>query len=396
MKRILFIIVFLSYSTSCLAQVKFEPGYFITENNEREACLIKNSDWKNNPTEFKYKSSADSEVNSKSIETVKEFGIDNYSKFRRFIVDIDRSSEIVRDMSWERQPDFERDTLFLKVLVEGEATLYAYNEKNIRRYFFQNRGSDVQQLVYKKYRTSGNRVGINEDYKGQLFNNLKCDEQVRPDIRNLSYSGDDLVEVFIKYNNCVESKFVNYFAKGAKAKLHFTLRPGINRSSLIIEDGGSTTRNTDFGSELNFRFGAEIEIILPFNRNKWGIIFEPTYQKFQKTVEQPSRNQVSTIKYSSIEFPFGLRHYFFFNDQSKLFANALIVYDSEIDKELQFSRGNNLELRSSLNYMLGLGFKFNDFLSLEFRLSTSRHIVDVPTFYTDYKTASLLFGFSFF
>lgn len=396
MKRILFVVVFLIYGNDCLGQIIFTEGYFITDSDERKVCLIKNVDWKNNPTEFDYKTSADSEVKSKSIETVKEFGINNYSKYRRFIVDIDRSSDIIREMSWERSPKFERDTLFLKVLVEGEATLYVYQEKNNRRYFLQTGESRAQQLVYKKYRRSGSGLGVNDDYKRQLYYNLKCDGQLRADIKSVSYRSNDLVDLLIKYNNCVDSKYVDYSVKGPKSKFHFKVKPGINRSSLVTRDVRSNTRTTDFGSELNFRIGAELEFILPYNRNKWAIIIDPAYQQFRKTVEIPSRNQVSSIKYSSIELPLGARHYFYLDARSKLFINGFVVYDYAIENELRFSRGNDHVLRPNLNYMLGFGYNYDDFLSLEIRGSTGRHIIDNPAFYTNYKTVSLLFGFNFF
>lgn len=396
MKRVLLVIVCLIYSNDCLGQITFTEGYFITNNDERNTCLIKNVDWRNNPTQFDYKTSVDSEVRSKSIETVKEFGINNFSKYRRFIVDIDRSSDVIRKMSLERQPKFERDTLFLKVLVEGEASLYVFQEKQYRRYFLQTGDSKAQQLIYKKYQSSGSSVGVNDDFKRQLHYSLKCNGQLGADIRSAPYRKNDLVDILIKYNNCVDSKYVDYSVKGIKSKFHFMIKPGINRSSLVTRDARSNTRNTDFGAELNFRIGAEFEFILPYNKNKWGIILDPSYQQYRKTVEIPSRNQVSSIRYSSIEFPMGNRHYFFLDDRSKLFLNGFVVYDYALEKELKFSRGNDLELRPNLNYMLGFGFNKDDILSLELRVSTGRHIVAAPAFNTNYKTASLLFGFNLF
>jgi len=41
--------------TISYSQISFEKGYFINNTNQRISCYIKNSDWKNNPTEFVYK-----------------------------------------------------------------------------------------------------------------------------------------------------------------------------------------------------------------------------------------------------------------------------------------------------------------------------------------------------
>ncbi len=40
------------------------------------------------------------------------------------------------------------------------------------------------------------------------------------------------------------------------------------------------TAEFDFGSQVNFRIGIEAEFIRGFNKNKWAIICEPTYQSF--------------------------------------------------------------------------------------------------------------------
>ena len=56
-------------------QIRFEKGYFITNENQRTECLIKNVDWKNNPHEFLYKLKDRKETQKGTIQSVKEFGI---------------------------------------------------------------------------------------------------------------------------------------------------------------------------------------------------------------------------------------------------------------------------------------------------------------------------------
>ena len=104
-------------------------------NNQKINCLIKNIDWGNNPTEFTYKLSENSELNKKTIKSVKEFGIHNSSKYVRSSVKIDRSSNKVDELDNERIPTFQEEELFLKVLVEGKSTLYSYADASLSRYF---------------------------------------------------------------------------------------------------------------------------------------------------------------------------------------------------------------------------------------------------------------------
>ena len=79
MKKIALLFLFLGIKT--LAQTHYAKGYFINESNEKFDCLIKNIDWKDNPTSFKYKLNSSSESQKKSIKIVKEFGIYNHVKF---------------------------------------------------------------------------------------------------------------------------------------------------------------------------------------------------------------------------------------------------------------------------------------------------------------------------
>ena len=92
MKKQLVFILTTILSLNCYSQISFEKGYFIDNNNQKTNCLIRNIDWKNNPKEFEYKISEQTKKERLTIESVKEFGIDNVSKYIRFDVDIDRSS----------------------------------------------------------------------------------------------------------------------------------------------------------------------------------------------------------------------------------------------------------------------------------------------------------------
>ncbi|WP_158655227.1 hypothetical protein [Flavivirga eckloniae] len=91
------------------SQVKFEKGYYINNKGERGNCLIKNIDWKNTSTEFKYKLAENSEKKKATITAVKEFGILNDSKYIRSKVKIDRSPTDTNTSSYNRNPEFKEE-----------------------------------------------------------------------------------------------------------------------------------------------------------------------------------------------------------------------------------------------------------------------------------------------
>ncbi|WP_397364543.1 hypothetical protein [Olleya sp. R77988] len=117
MKKQLLFLLTIILSFNCYSQITFEKGYFIDDSNQKTNCLIKNIDWQDNPTEFEYKLSENSKSKKANIKSIKEFGIDNISKYVRSIVNIDRSSEMLDDLTNDRNPEFKEEELFLKVFI---------------------------------------------------------------------------------------------------------------------------------------------------------------------------------------------------------------------------------------------------------------------------------------
>jgi hypothetical protein len=208
-KQLLFLtIAILSFNS--YSQIAFEKGYYIDNMNQKTNCLIKNIDWKNNPIEFEYKQSENSESKTMTIKSIKEFGIDNISKYIRTTINIDRSSENINSLSDDKIPIFQEEELFLKVLVEGKATLYEYVDGNLIRYFYNNDNSTIEQLIFKSYITPENNIGRNNRFREQLWINLKCPNFKISEIENLEYKKNELVVFFIEYNECNNQEYVNF------------------------------------------------------------------------------------------------------------------------------------------------------------------------------------------
>ncbi|WP_271393944.1 porin family protein [Aequorivita sinensis] len=393
-KQLLFLLITV-LSFNCYSQISFEKGYYIDNSNQKTNCLIKNIDWKNNPTEFEYKLSENSESKKASIKLIKEFGIDNVSKYIRSNVNIDRSSEKFNQLSNHRKPIFKEEELFLKVLVEGKANLYLFEDGNLTRYFYNTEDTVIEQLVFKSYKTSNYKIGKNNSFKNQLWNNLKCPDFKISKVENLDYQKNDLINFFVEYNECNGEKSIIYEKKQKKDLFNLSVRPGFNSSSLSIQNSVSSSRDTDFDNEFGFRFGIEVEFIMPFNANKWSLIIEPTYQYFKS--EKEIRNQTVIADYKSIEIPVGIRHCFFLSENSKIFINGSYILDLSSNSIIDFSSDVDLEINTGNNLAFGMGYKYNDKYSLELRYQTSREILsDYIAWSSDYNTLSVIFGYSLF
>jgi hypothetical protein len=388
---ILFLIVGIFSSIKCNSQISFIKGYYIDNANQKTEGLIRNVDWKNNPLEFEYKKTKESEKESMNIESVKEFGINNVSKYIRASVQIDRSSNKFNLLSYDKSPLFKKEQLYLKVLIQGYASLFLYEDNSLRRYFYQTVNNDVDQLIFKKYKTPENKIGTNNKFRNQLYDNLKCVDISMEELKFMNYNKKELLNLFEKYNNCHNSEFVNFDEKVTSSLFHLNIRPGLNSSSLSMRNNITNSRNTGYDREWSFRVGLEFEFILGFNKNKWAIIIEPTYQYFKAELEIANRSNTNA-DYQSIELPLGLRHYLFLNDTSKVFVNASFLYDFALKSKVR-----NLAVGSGINGALGIGYKYKNTCSLEFRYHTSRDILpDYALWTSDYKTISVIFGYSIF
>ncbi|OYX24214.1 MAG: tRNA modification GTPase [Flavobacteriales bacterium 32-35-8] len=412
MKNQLLFLLITILSINCYSQISFEKGYYIDNNDRKIDCFIKNIDWRNNPTEFEYKLSENTEPIKTAISFVKEFGINNISKYIRRTVEIDKSIDNVNSrilISKEKNPVFEEEELFLKVLLEGKASLYLFEEGNTKKFFYSKDGSKIEQLIYKRYLDIENdKVAINKGYKQQLWNDLKCPTFNISKVENLDYKKDELIRFFEGYNKWHDHEVTNFEEKQKRDLFNLTVRPGFNSSSLSIENSFLNNRDFNYGNQFGVRIGIEAELILSFNKNKWGVIIEPTYRQNYKSDKSREASNVSggiivsKVNYSSIELPIGVRHYFYLNDDSKIFVNLSYIFDFASSSSIEFLRNDGsmldeLKIKTNNNLALGLGYKHNDRYSLEFRYHTSREIIaGYPTWNSNYNTVSLILGYSLF
>ncbi len=400
LKLLCYTVVLFVYST-INAQITYEPAYFIDNNGNRIDCLIRNLDWKNNPTGFSYKISEDGEVIQASIDLIREFRVKGYAKFQRFEVEIDRSSNSLSDLTNFRQARFNSETLFLKVLVKGDATLYYYEDNNLRRFFYQLKNDNVEQLIYKRYNKQPSEIGENMRFRQQLWNKLKCEGIEQQRVDRIRYNESDLTKFFKTYNICINPEISYSEAEKGKFQLNLFIRPGLNFSNLVIDNNVSGIRDTDFGQNLGYRIGLEVEASLPFNKNKWAVFFEPTFQSYSKESATRSINflpaNTAKVKYTSIEIPMGIRHYLYLNGKSKLFLNGALVYDLPLSSNIEFEIGAEEEINSIANWAFGAGFVYNNKFSFEFRYQTNREVLeDSPFWESEYSGYSFILGYKIF
>lgn len=386
-------VFFLAVVSVAHAQITFEKGYFIDNENQRVECLIRNLDWRNNPSAFDYKTTNGSTLIRAAISDVKEFGIGSNEKWIRANIKIDTSSML--KLTYNRQPSWKESTLFLKVLIEGEASLYHYAEEGLDRFFFSKARGPIEQLVYKRFLVSSIEAAYNKYYIMQLQANVSCEGKTVD--TNLPYNEEALYKHFVAYNGCIGTGLpTSNYKQVKKPDLNLKAVAGftMSRFTMVYNSGLFTSYNVDFGSQIGFRFGLESEVVLPYNKGKWALIVEPTYRSYNGTAM--AGTQELKLDYSSIEIHGGIRHYFFLNESSKLFVNASFVFDFPMNAKIPVGPSLTFELTKSVNNCLGFGLQHKRF-SIEGRYYSIRNALSTyPNVDNDFKSYSLVVGHKFY
>lgn len=406
MKKLL-LIAFLLYYSFINAQISFEKGYFISNNGIRTECFIKNMDWQYNPTDFKYKiNSEDNDNKTETITDVQEFGIGN-TTYKRARVNIDISSNALESLSSDKNPVWEEQIIFLKILVKGDASLYYYASDGIARFFYETQEKPLEQLVHKEYISqldNSRNTSENNYFRQQLFNNVKTESTTENDVKNLLYKKEALIKYFLKYNNVSSDEIEKTITSANKSLYFLKITPGIGFSSISI-DGSGGYNDVNYDKKTNFKIGIEGEFILPFNKNQWSLFVNPTYQQYESKKESGVTSGInngekieypSEIKYTAIEVPFGVRYYFFLNNNSKIFINAGYAFDINGKFKLT-SKPTNIDSNTSGNFLTGLGYNFKNKLSAEIRINTGKNIINGwNSFSGNYKSLDFILGYTLF
>lgn len=390
------------FPTVVFAQIEFEKGYFIDNAGERTTCLIRNKDWDGSPKEFSYKISADGEKQEHSINDVAEFGVDHFSRYVRVVLPIDRSADV--NGIKEELYQWPLDTVFVKQLVHGKATLYEYKEKSFLCFFYQVDENPIAQLLLQEFRypttpDHSDLIATKNEFRKQLERDVTCEGADGKSARILGYYRSAMKKYFIAYNKCMgsyEEQAASEKKERTLGKLH--LRPTVSMGfvSEFVDDLYTYDMNNydyDFGKATQIRPGFELEYVFPFRQGTWSALLTPQYEQYNKSGEDPD---TQWIHYKAVVLPLGLRRYFFLTKSTRLFLDAFYSLTLPIEGTIQTVRYVELNQKYTLNYAVGAGMAWKIF-SAEFRYYGKQNSLRDYTYWgSDYKAMTVTLGVQIF
>jgi hypothetical protein len=368
-------------------QIEFEKGYFIDNEDIQTECFIRNMAWDSNPTEFNYKLELTGNAETVTIQNVKEFSIYNEIKYIRADVEIDKSSSDPNRLSEYRVPQWESEVLFLQVLIEGDATLFLFKDGKMVKYFYSIDGIIPKQLVYKRYfKEDRVTTAVNKRYQNQLWTELRLPNATMSSVTNVSYKITSLSNYFKKYNGQSNKGFVEHknSIKGDGAKFNLKVQAGISNPELTISNS-RTGKSISYGSDMDYRFGMEIEMMLPFNKSKWAFYIDPSFVKYNseaKVYDYYGEPEYLEAKFTSFKVSFGLRYYLYLNPKSRLYVGISVPYHQNFNTLLEVFYDDELDVTErSLTFIgVGVGYSYERF-NLQFRRDPERSILKASGFW---------------
>ncbi|MEO7176974.1 MAG: hypothetical protein ABIV51_13725 [Saprospiraceae bacterium] len=399
MRNIIFCFLIFFISIEIQAQIRFENGYYIDNSNATVRGFIKNEDWKNNPNQFQFKSNENASPVTLDISNAKEFGIDGESKYVRSDIQIDRSSDDTDKMSESKQPEWSAERRFLKVILTGKAILYSYDEPSLKRYFFSTQDMPLEQLIFKRYKVDANNIATNNGFRQQLWVDLRCADTEMKNIEMIHYESRDLIKYFRAYSKCQGQPIAEFDKEPKRDFYNLKVSTGANLANLSFKNNIVEGDNLIFDTSIGVSLGLESEFIFPFNRNKWGLLFDPTFQ-YVKAQKQRG-NTIASISYGSLEFPVGARYYSFLSPKLKLFVDGFYIsnfslnFKSKVNTGLKFSGAQTtlLDIKPRHSFAIGAGLEYKG-MSAEMRYYTNRNLMSDNLYLkNNYTRVALIIGY---
>lgn len=388
-----------------LTQATFESGYFLDKQGVRTECLIKNTQSKQETFQnFFYISDASDDTLIMSINKVEEFGIYGQAKYRWESVEVDISSSHPKYMSTQYDPEFQEKNILLSVLIEGSMSLYMYAEPKGNRFFFKKGEMEIKELIFKNYLNSDNQIGTNVSYKQQLYHYFFCETLNFDKLESVKYQKNELLRFFRDYYACTGEEFIDHCTELGKSRFHISIRSGISLNSFVFTKlyPYKTLRTLGIRHRGGVRLGIEAEYILPFNKDRWSMVIEPTLQSYRGLLKNElffsTDQRDAEINLSSFQASGGLRYSLTPKNNLNFFLGVNAVKDfpfnSHVGSQIE---GENPIRKSQQLFSFNLGCLLRNNFGVELRYWWSPYQLGTNSTETlSFQKLSFILGYRLF
>ncbi|MCR9101811.1 MAG: outer membrane beta-barrel protein [bacterium] len=324
------IVIVLSWSSTAQAQESFRPGQIETREGQVLKGLIAYGSASANPAKFQYKAAGDEPVQVFYPLDVRSVSVEG-DRFVGAVVDREMSSMDREEMSYSEEPDLKRDTVFLRVVYDGEKSLFQFLGEEGKNQFYVQEGGEYQLLTYKKYLvrvSDGNSVvAEHKPYLEQLEAYLSECPAIIPGIPSMDYSMSSMKQLFDAYYQCVGQES-SFRATHEEAKFEWSAKAGASYSLVSVSGGGDALNASLEGvSSVDMAFGVSMEIFFPWVNERISLANDLLYTQYrfqQTTVPESPILPTPTVDLggSYLQLSSMVRYYYYFGNNWSAFAGA--------------------------------------------------------------------------
>ncbi len=280
--RIPLMLIFLA-AVTLFSQVSYKSGFIVTLQSDTVYGKIDYKVWVDCPESIDFKGASET-IMSYDASEIKGFGVRN-EHYISALVEVDSNAVSVNTMGIELDQAHSFMTVFLKVLIEDEKSLYEYIDgPDIKCYYYKADSVFIlleNEVILKRKMNQyeGNRdvnshgvIKENRVYLeqlAQLFNDWGID---RYHLNSTEYDKKTLKNLFEEYYSFTEEK-IEYKAPDRRIRMEFGLLAGVSFTYLNFALLGTQDSDLNFISDLDFSLSSNISgglfcnFSIPDNRN---------------------------------------------------------------------------------------------------------------------------------
>jgi hypothetical protein len=230
MKYVIIVGLLVAACFPVFGQKQFQTGYYIDNSGHKVTGKIHIPDLVaiNRKGVLKIILNDDQRPSEVLLSDIVEVATGNDVKLHKYTVLLDDTNYYTIENT-DRYQNLKSVTAFLNVLVEGTASLLAYESSNGPKFFFLKKDMlTPEQLTYKKY-IENHQERENTDFRKQIYEKVHCPDQEFTDFSKLGYRRNELVAVFEHANDCSSSKSTIFKNEVKASSSAFTISAGVSQ-----------------------------------------------------------------------------------------------------------------------------------------------------------------------
>jgi|GEM_PF-3236570 len=219
------------------AQQNFVEGYVVNNLGDTLRGLIDDKNWLGSPGEVRFRRQLNDQTITYTPADIQAFYLPSREYYQSKAVMYDASPVKLAYLGESPNPQWRKDTLFLRVETAGLVKLYFFQENNDKEHFFleKNDGGaeELLNVRYYAYHEGVRKLAATLQYKSQLKHYLGDCNALKGKLYNAAYKLEAIRNLVKQYNLCQGSAVSNQDSSGQRdGIIKLGLLAGVHRTSL--------------------------------------------------------------------------------------------------------------------------------------------------------------------